>query len=86
MEVEWQPDEDNVCLSSKGYDNLVLHRKQPGLDVSGGQKLDHLGIIMKTANDVYDWYEFLKRYGERMLTTEIASRWRNQFLLCQSGW
>lgn len=68
MEVEWRPDEDNVYLSSQGHDNLALHRKQPGLDVSGGQKLDHLGFIMKTADDVYDWYEFLKQHGVRMFT------------------
>ncbi len=60
MEVEWRPDEDNVYLTSKGHDNLALHRKQPELDTSGGQKLDHLGFIMNTADEVFEWYEFLK--------------------------
>ncbi len=68
MEVEWRPDEDNVYLTSKGHDNLALHRKQPELDTSGGQKLDHLGFIMNTAEEVYEWYEFLKANDVEIFT------------------
>lgn len=68
MQVEWRPDEDNVYLTSAGHDNLALHRKQKDLDTSGGQKLDHLGFIMNTAEEVQQWYEFLQEHGVKMFT------------------
>lgn len=68
MQVEWRPDADNVYLTSKGHDNLALHRKQPELDISGGQRLDHLGFIMKTAEEVYEWYEFFKAHDVAIYT------------------
>ncbi len=68
MDVEWRPDEDNVYLTSKGHDNLALHRKQPDLNTSGGQKLDHLGFIMNNADEVDQWFDFLKHHGVQMLT------------------
>lgn len=68
MDIEWRPDPDNVYLTSQGHDNLALHRKQPELDTSGGQKLDHLGFIMKTAEAVYEWYEFFKENNVTIFT------------------
>lgn len=68
MDVEWRPDDANVYLTSQGHDNLALHSKQPDLDTTGGQKLDHLGFIMNTAEEVDQWYEFLKENGVQMLT------------------
>lgn len=47
MSVVWEPDPDNVYLSS-GVDNLALHR-QP-VETSGA--LDHLGFIVETKDDV----------------------------------
>jgi catechol 2,3-dioxygenase-like lactoylglutathione lyase family enzyme len=49
MKIVWQPDPDNVYLSS-GYDNLALHRGNRG-DPSA-QRLDHLGFIVSTIADV----------------------------------
>ena len=37
--VEWEPDADNVYLSS-GLDNLALHR------AAGDSALDHIGLIV----------------------------------------
>ena len=68
MDVEWRPDDANVYLTSQGHDNLALHSKQPDLDTTGGQKLDHLGFIMNTAEEVDQWYEFLKENNVQMLT------------------
>jgi len=68
FEVEWEPDPDNVYLSS-GIDNLALHRAQGS---SGGtrlgeplphQALDHLGVIVRNANDVDRWAAFLESRG-----------------------
>lgn len=60
LEVEWRPDEDNVYLTS-GADNLALHRSD---DVeASGQRLDHLGFVLKQPDDVDAWYEFLNDHG-----------------------
>lgn len=56
--VEWQPDPDNLYLSS-GADNLALHRRD---DVKSGQ-LDHIGIIVASADDVRRWHDFLAGHG-----------------------
>jgi len=56
MTVEWRPDDDNVYLTS-GNDNLALHRDDRTF--AGPQRLDHIGFIIATADDVDQWYEFL---------------------------
>lgn len=58
MSVEWRPDADNVYLTS-GNDNLALHRAQR-VTPADVQVLDHIGFILKTPDDVDDWYRFLK--------------------------
>jgi catechol 2,3-dioxygenase-like lactoylglutathione lyase family enzyme len=71
--VEWEPDRDNVYLSS-GIDNLALHRSDRLVTVreaerrsedrgGGGSPLDHLGLIVRSADDVDRWAEFLKHRG-----------------------
>lgn len=59
MQVEWRPDPDNVYLTS-GNDNLALHRASDDFDTSGNQKLDHIGFIIKTPEQVDQWFEFLQ--------------------------
>lgn len=61
MEVEWQPDEDNYYLTS-GSDNLALHRWQGG-SLSGPQKLDHIGFILKDEQAVDAWHAFFQQEG-----------------------
>src|SRR5260221_9604294 len=94
--VEWEPDPDNIYLSS-GIDNLALHRstaltadrstaltavrstaltagREPGSadaspDDDGGARLqpsgtlDHLGVIVRNADDVDEWAAFLEGNG-----------------------
>lgn len=71
MAIEWQPDEDNVYLTS-GNDNLALHRVSnqvdQQVDKSGTQSLDHLGFIIDTADDVNHWFDFLQQEKVEMLT------------------
>ncbi|MEW5755221.1 MAG: VOC family protein [Pseudomonadota bacterium] len=67
MALEWQPDPDNVYLTS-GHDNLALHRVSGEVEDAGFQRLDHLGFILETPADVQDWYEFLLAHGVRMKT------------------
>ena len=85
--VEWEPDADNVYLSS-GSDNLALHRASiagppPEGSPSGASPpgvlpaavlpaavsppavspLDHLGLIVRGADDVDRWAAFLEASG-----------------------
>jgi len=76
--VEWQPDADNIYLSS-GTDNLALHRATPLMtgrapDLKGRayeaaverSPLDHLGLIVREAGDVDRWAAFLESRGVTM--------------------
>lgn len=56
MHVEWEPDADNVYLTS-GADNLAIHRI--ATSASESQSLDHIGFVVPTAADVDDWYSYL---------------------------
>ncbi len=60
MQVEWRPDADNLYLTS-GNDNLALHRATQTL-AADGQRLDHLGIVLRAARYVDEWCEFLKSH------------------------
>ena len=66
-EVEWEPDADNIYLSS-GVDNLALHRVGGqgvrSQQASGGPAaLDHLGLIVRAADDVDRWAAFFESQG-----------------------
>ena len=67
--VEWEPDADNIYLSS-GIDNLALHRIKAGFSPRGAlppsgspPALDHLGLIVRAADDVDRWAAFLESRG-----------------------
>ena len=67
FEVEWEPDADNVYLSS-GIDNLALHRSTsptPGGSTGEGRgsALDHLGLVVRSPADVDGWAAFLESRG-----------------------
>lgn len=56
MIVEWEPDADNVYLTS-GTDNLAIHRV--GDSAGASQLLDHIGFIVPKPTDVDAWHEYL---------------------------
>ena len=68
--LEWEPDPDNVYLSS-GSDNLALHRSAAFTAGSTSSHaspvplstLDHLGLIVRQADDVDQWAAFLESHG-----------------------
>ena len=60
--VEWEPDADNIYLSS-GIDNLALHRMPDAPDAPDGGALDHFGLIVRSADDVDRWAAFLESRG-----------------------
>lgn len=57
MEIEWQPDADNVYLTTAGTDNLALHRAPADFSPSPHQRLDHFGFILASEDEVDAWYE-----------------------------
>ncbi len=61
MQIEWRPDADNVYLTG-GNDNLALHRAT-GPFAADGQRLDHIGFILREARHVDEWCGFLKAQG-----------------------
>ena len=75
FEIEWEPDADNVYLSS-GVDNLALHRSNsPAAGGSApvsarrstgegdGSALDHFGLFVRSDADVDAWAAFLESRG-----------------------
>lgn len=57
FEVEWEPDDDNVYLTS-GTDNLAIHRisDEP---TNVAERLDHIGMLVDEISDVDRWYDHL---------------------------
>lgn len=61
MQVEWRPDADNLYLTS-GNDNLALHRATKPI-AADGQRLDHLGVVLRAARYVDEWCDYLAAHG-----------------------
>ena len=61
FEIEWEPDPDNSYLTS-GSDNLALHRASPDRSTRE-TALDHLGLLVRTPDDVDAWARFLEARG-----------------------
>lgn len=67
--VEWQPDAENVYLTSGG-DNVALHAGPPPPDDAGAVQgagpagaLDHLGLLVAKPEDVDAWAAYLESRG-----------------------
>jgi catechol 2,3-dioxygenase-like lactoylglutathione lyase family enzyme len=63
--IEWEPDPDNIYLTS-GIDNLALHRSTApaaGASATDHGALDHLGLIVRSADDVDAWAAYLEGHG-----------------------
>ena len=73
--VEWEPDADNIYLSS-GIDNLALHRgPNVGADPRVGPgALDHLGLIVRSADDVDRWADYLEANGVTIVAKPTTHR------------
>jgi len=66
MRVAWRPDPDNLYLSA-GPDNLALHRApSDAAELAPGQRLDHIGFLVATPEDVDHWFAFLSEQGVHM--------------------
>jgi len=74
MQVEWRPDADNVYLTSGG-DNLALHRAPADAPREPEQqRLDHIGVMLDSAEAVDAWFAWLGQHGVRMRTEPRTHR------------
>lgn len=73
MRIEWNPDPDNFYLTS-GNDNLAIHRFMGAVREPAQQRLDHIGFIIDTPEQVDAWYEFLNANGVRILKAPKTHR------------
>jgi catechol-2,3-dioxygenase len=60
MELEWEPDPENVYLTSGGHDNLALHKAPAAHAPQDAQRLDHIGFVLPAIDDVDEWYQWVK--------------------------
>lgn len=81
MEIEWQPDPDNVYLTS-GNDNLALHRVNKGERKRESQALDHIGFFVKTPEEVDAWFAFLKEKNVKIIKEPKQHRDGAKSLYC----
>ena len=63
MHIEWQPDIDNVYLSNGG-DVFALHRVD--YVPQAQQRLDHIGFVLKTAQNVDNWFNYFVKSGVKI--------------------
>ncbi|EKD77280.1 MAG: glyoxalase/bleomycin resistance protein/dioxygenase [uncultured bacterium] len=81
MEIEWQPDADNIYLTS-GNDNLALHRVEKVDRERASQRLDHIGFFVQTPEDVDAWFIFLKQKNVRIIKEPKTHRDGARSLYC----
>lgn len=81
MKIEWQPDSDNVYLTS-GNDNLALHRVEKCERQRASQSLDHIGFFVKTPEDVDRWFDFLKENKVKIIKEPKQHRDGAKSLYC----
>jgi catechol 2,3-dioxygenase-like lactoylglutathione lyase family enzyme len=67
MDVVWEPDPQNVYLSS-GCDNIALHKVSDEYAARfAEQQLDHLGFVVETIERVRELEENFRSQGARIL-------------------
>lgn len=81
MQRAWQPDSDNIYLTS-GSDNLALHRVSLDHALSGPQRLDHIGLMLKTPEDVDVWHAHLVHHHAKIAEAPKTHRDGSRSLYC----
>ncbi|HEX2384962.1 MAG TPA: VOC family protein [Candidatus Binatia bacterium] len=66
MEVVWEPDPENVYLSS-GSDNLALHAISHESAPAERQQLEHLGFVVESAERVRELEGDFRRRGVKIV-------------------
>ncbi|MDP8566719.1 VOC family protein [Methylophilus aquaticus] len=71
MQIEWQPDPDNVYLTNQG-DVFALHRVEYKADPL--QRLDHIGFVLSDAPSVDAWHAHMVAQGVRITEAPKSHR------------
>ena len=67
MEVVWEPDPQNVYLSS-GCDNIALHQVMPGFaSIAAEQHLDHFGFLVESIERVKELEQQFRSAGIKIV-------------------
>jgi len=67
MEVVWEPDQQNVYLSS-GCDNIALHEVSQGFATGAPERqLDHLGFLVETVERVKELEQEFQAKGAKIV-------------------
>ena len=82
MTVEWQPDPDNIYLTS-GNDNLALHRVEKCERQRATQRLDHIGFFVESPDAVDQWFVFLKKNNVEIVKDPKTHRDGARSLYCK---
>ncbi|OGT46948.1 MAG: glyoxalase [Gammaproteobacteria bacterium RIFCSPHIGHO2_12_FULL_38_11] len=82
MKVEWQPDDDNFYLTS-GKDNLALHRTTKTERDRASQRLDHIGFIVKTPEEVDRAFQLLLEHKIDIVAPPKTHRDNARSLYCK---
>jgi len=72
FDVEWEPDSDNVYLTT-GSDNLAIHRSESTTEGSN-QRLDHIGMLVHKMTDVDLWYQSLVEHDVKIIAEPKTHR------------
>ena len=69
MQLEWEPDADNVYLTSEGFDNLAIHKAESQTNSSGQSesRLDHIGVALPTEASVDQWHAWIRQNRVQVL-------------------
>ena len=81
MTVDWQPDPDNVYLTS-GNDNLAIHRVPKVERQRETQRLDHIGFFVETHEAVDRWFAFLQENKVKIIAPPKTHRDGARSLYC----
>lgn len=68
MTIDWEPDADNLYLTS-GRDNLALHRAPLDFSPAKHQHLDHIGFFLNKSEDVDQWFDYLRENSVEIKAT-----------------
>jgi catechol 2,3-dioxygenase-like lactoylglutathione lyase family enzyme len=63
MQIEWQPDADNVYLTNQG-DVFALHRVD--YTPQAQQRLDHIGFVLNSPEAVDEWHDYFVAHNVRI--------------------
>jgi catechol 2,3-dioxygenase-like lactoylglutathione lyase family enzyme len=66
LKVEWEPDPDNVYLTS-GTDNLAIHKLAEGQNPAPAQNLHHIGFIVARPEDVDAFADRVQAHGAELV-------------------